>query len=87
MSLRDRLMRVERKLALSRSAVAAPTALILYLVDSREPPLPCDEAMVDDQMVRRLSDESQQDFERRLLGFVPRGRTALILMFAKSEST
>ena len=83
MSLRDRLLRAERKLALSRSAVASPQPMVVHFAGDTGEVLPCDEAQVDfGQWVTRLPAESQEDFEKRLRSLAPCDRPSSIVMFS-----
>jgi hypothetical protein len=62
MSSRVRLRRVQRRLDLSRSAVAAPPRFVVRFAGKTEEMLPSDEAQLDYKMIPRLANESQTGF-------------------------
>ena len=70
--------RAAARVKLERLPTAPP--LVVHFAGCSGETLACDEARLDNERVPRLPGESQEDFEKRLLGMVPRGRPALILM-------
>ena len=60
----------------ARKATPAPPLLVHFAVCSGER-LPCDEVRLDGKTVPRSADEFQEEFGKRLLGMVPRGRPAV----------
>jgi hypothetical protein len=78
------IVQVERKLALSQSAVATPSHFVVHFAGCAGATLPSDEAQLDNKTVPCLANETQADFEERLLSMAPSGRPVLIVMFPRA---
>ena len=76
--LGSRESRAAARAMLERLPVSPP--LVVHFAGCSGETLACDEARLDDELVPRLANESQVDFEKRLIGMAPRGRPALIVM-------
>jgi hypothetical protein len=62
-----------------------PPSLVVHFAGCSGETLPSDEAGLDDKMVSHSANETQAEFERRLLSMTPRGCPALIVMFPSAS--
>ena len=77
--------RAAARVKLERLPTAPP--FVVHFAGCSGETLACDEARLDDELVPRLANESQADFEKRLVGMAPRSRPALILMLPSASAT